>query len=1039
MKRVVLFILTVFSLINYAYAQLINDFMNGISIGNSIETYTYTDKKDAIVANKWHLVNYDGLRTDGASPKAVMPLIYTGYVESGKSNAFELPKLTGTNDSRQTGYPLTNTTTYKTGRYYLAFMVNVAEVTTGTGNAFIMFNASHASAYKRMAVYVRNTGGKAQFGLAQTDTGTDLTWITATYDFGATHLLVLKYDFSTSKGALFVNPTIQAAEPTADVTVTNTLADWDTYGIRAITVRQRTTHSQKIGGLRFAKTWANVLGINVDDDGQPHPTGSYDYSAIALHPRLLMNKNEELLLKENLQHNSDLLAVHQAIIGVANATLGREPVERTLEGKRLLTVSRTALYRIFYLSYAYRMTLNYSYLERAERELLAVCNFSDWNPSHFLDVGEMSMAVAIGYDWLFHELQPETKEQIRTALLQKAFLPSKDSQYNFFLTNRANWNQVCNGGLTYAALAIYEGEKTASVEMIERALTSVQLPLTDYGPDGNYTEGYMYWAYGTSFQVMMLAALESALGDDKNLHLTPGFMKTAEYMLFMSGTQGKSFNYSDSRESETPLPAMFWFAKKSNDPSLLYIEKQKIQNGGDYIKSFSENRLLPALMVFANYPSFAHSQKPQNKMWVGHGKTPVALVHTNWGEPTDKYLGVKGGKASNSHGHMDAGSFVYEAYGERWAMDFGMQTYLPLETYGIDLWNMTQNSQRWDVFRYHNKAHNTLTINDGRHLVNETATISRIYDTDAKRGAEIDMTSVLGNNLESALRTVTLINEDYLEVKDSVKTGNNTPKLRWSMVTSAIPVIEDSNTFKLEKDGKTIYLKVESARAFTLKTWSTEPTTDYDEENPGTIIVGFESDLPPNQTSVFTVKLQEIEVLPVSELSFSTKRIPAGVCFSWSTTASKNADSFMVERLNADGSVQDIVAAVNYSDQQKIYTATDKNVVAGKTYYYRLKMVDANGKTIYSDIKSALFDIDTNNRFSVFPNPVEDKLMIKGLPVNSSTIIITDITGKTVYKQSTQENREEITIEVSHLLKGYYTVQIIDSGTVISTTKFLKL
>lgn len=59
---------------------------------------------------------------------------------------------------------------------------------------------------------------------------------------------------------------------------------------------------------------------------------------------------------------------------------------------------------------------------------------------------------------------------------------------------------------------------------------------------------------------------------------------------------------------------------------------------------------------------------------------------------------------------MDAGSFVYEKNGVRWAMDLGMQNYFSLESKGVDLWNQSQEGQRWDVFRLNNMAHNTLTI-----------------------------------------------------------------------------------------------------------------------------------------------------------------------------------------------------------------------------------------------------------------------------------------------------------------------------------------
>ena len=86
-------------------------------------------------------------------------------------------------------------------------------------------------------------------------------------------------------------------------------------------------------------------------------------------------------------------------------------------------------------------------------------------------------------------------------------------------------------------------------------------------------------------------------------------------------------------------------------------------------------------------------------------ETPVVMVHTDWTyTDTDKYLGIKGGKAGSSHGHMDAGSFVYDAYGVRWSMDFGLQSYTTLESVlaglGGNLWDMGQNSMRWGCISF---------------------------------------------------------------------------------------------------------------------------------------------------------------------------------------------------------------------------------------------------------------------------------------------------------------------------------------------------
>ena len=90
-----------------------------------------------------------------------------------------------------------------------------------------------------------------------------------------------------------------------------------------------------------------------------------------------------------------------------------------MTGRRLLSVSRQALKRVFYLSTMYRLEGDKRYSDRAVSEMLALCRFSDWNPSHFLDVGEMTMAVSIGYDWLHEVMSEAERAEIRESILSK--------------------------------------------------------------------------------------------------------------------------------------------------------------------------------------------------------------------------------------------------------------------------------------------------------------------------------------------------------------------------------------------------------------------------------------------------------------------------------------------------------------------------------------------------------------------------------------------------------------------------------------------
>ena len=169
------------------------------------------------------------------------------------------------------------------------------------------------------------------------------------------------------------------------------------------------------------------------------------------HPRILLLPGEEASIQKAIANDATWRKVHQIILLACEGAMTQPPVERIQIGRRLLDKSRECLGRVFYLSYAWRMTREEKYLKRAEKELLAVSAFSDWNPSHFLDVAEMTMAAAIGYDWLYSALAESSRTRIKEAILEKGIRPSFNSRHNNWLKAPHNWNQVCNAGMTFGA------------------------------------------------------------------------------------------------------------------------------------------------------------------------------------------------------------------------------------------------------------------------------------------------------------------------------------------------------------------------------------------------------------------------------------------------------------------------------------------------------------------------------------------------------------------------------------------------------------
>jgi len=125
-----------------------------------------------------------------------------------------------------------------------------------------------------------------------------------------------------------------------------------------------------------------------------------DITRLPGHPRILLLQDEEQIIRATVSKDPVWSRMHDAIVGEATKIIDLPVLERIQIGRRLLDKSRECIRRVFYLSYAYRMTGDEKFLKRAEREMLTVAAFKDWNPTHSLDVAEMTMGMAIGYDCL---------------------------------------------------------------------------------------------------------------------------------------------------------------------------------------------------------------------------------------------------------------------------------------------------------------------------------------------------------------------------------------------------------------------------------------------------------------------------------------------------------------------------------------------------------------------------------------------------------------------------------------------------------------
>ena len=515
------------------------------------------------------------------------------------------------------------------------------------------------------------------------------------------------------------------------------------------------------------------------------------------HPRLILKAGDFDNVRTLIESDSVAMRLHNEVAYRAKWVLKQPTNKRVQTGKRILSVSRSVLERVTFLSYMYHITGEVQYAARAEKEMLAAASFTDWNPSHFLDVGEMTAALALGYDWLYDLLPEASRTTIADAIAQKGLRAAELADY-WWYRGVNNWNSVCNAGLVMGAIVIADRYPELAKSHIAKSTKSNHLAMPSYGPDGIYPEGYSYWDYGTWFQVLMIESLRSAGLDTQGLEKYPGFLDSPRFMDYMQSFDRRVYNFSDDGQATDVInPLMYWFAAETGDMSMLWNERRiTMLNAHKKFLRLGSRRLLPLAILFMTRCDLERVTPSKDRCWSGNGAQPIFICRDQ-----NLYLGAKGGSPSLPHAHMDAGSFVYEWAGQKWAMELGSQDYHSLEAAGVDLWNMRQASQRWDVFRLSLDSHNTLMVNNKRLKIDGSAPMVATYTDPDCSGATFDLSS-LYFDLERAVRTIIVDGNGKLTVTDQMKAGGEDCRVRWTICTPATPRVVSHTEIELEQGGK---------------------------------------------------------------------------------------------------------------------------------------------------------------------------------------------------------------------------------------------
>lgn len=540
------------------------------------------------------------------------------------------------------------------------------------------------------------------------------------------------------------------------------------------------------------------------------------------HPRLWLPASSEGWLREKIAGDPLAVRLQASAMTEADRILTQRTCRYEIpDGKRLLRESRLALHNIMHCAWAWRISGEEKYRLRTITELEAACALQDWNSSHFLDVGELATAVAAGYDWLYPTLTADQRGMCEKAIIDKALMPAKAvyDKGGWWSVARNNWSQVCGSGIALAAAAIAGEDRGLSKKLFSRGVDLMEDCAKFYEPDGMYPEGPGYWHYGTNFHVMLLAAcgpLEQPFTE------TPILRKGGAAIMHLTGPTRMPFNFADGHAGiETPSAAQCWIASHYEDEAqALYVRSLFTRALESRNGRVSGERWFPLSILWLPEAPATDIQPPDAAVF--HGEQTAAMFRSGW-DPDAAWLAIKGGTPAASHGHMDVGSFCYDAHGLRWIHDLGSDNYNLPGYFG---------GKRFTYYRLQNRAHNTLEIAGKlQDAGSEPCPVTAITTASNPRfplGATFNLSAAYSGSAKKVLRSarfenhtgVALIEDDITAPKGDVV---------WRAFTDADCEIKGSEVV-LTKEGKQVRLRQVSKGG----TWSiaeATPPTEKEDQN----------------------------------------------------------------------------------------------------------------------------------------------------------------------------------------------------------------
>ena len=524
----------------------------------------------------------------------------------------------------------------------------------------------------------------------------------------------------------------------------------------------------------------------------------FNEKSAGVHPKIIINSKDIEDIKYNYQTKpyykkwlDDRLAEADRIINYKCYAYEEEALLANSYSRK------TIRDRVMTLAIAYFITGDTKYPQKAFLELRAASELPTWHHNeHALNTAETMIAFAIAYDWLYDCWTDSQKELIEKTVYEKGMQFAHDCYYGmgtgtstWWATNDTNWGAAANSCTGVAAMAFMEVYPEFCSDLLSKALRGFEFPLQNFYPSGCWFEGTGYFDYVMDHVAKFSRSVHRTFGTDFNLLKAPSLELAGDYIISLDGPVASN-NFHDNSEHHTLPGTVAFLAKTFNKYGYLSERLNAIDFYG----------LAPGLHDIIYWPTDydpgVSATLQKDNYFSG---TELVVMRSEYANPESTYISFHGGDVEVQHSHVDAGAFVLDMNGVRWAHDLGA------DDYNLDGYFET-SKKRYTYYRVRAEGHNVPVIDPDESAGQELkafAPVECLVEGESGSYSILDLTPAYKKQCTSLKRGFMMAeNRRTVTIRDEYEFTEGEHELYWFMHTRASIEIVDDKTAILSHQGK---------------------------------------------------------------------------------------------------------------------------------------------------------------------------------------------------------------------------------------------